>query len=93
MAETSLVNMAVAMGGSARSGNIIVIGGGVLKTLNLKIVGVSPAGYIRTILIPKASAQGAVGSSYRKGEKTVVPVTFQAIKSATGNIHITDNAA
>jgi len=92
MAESSLVNLANAIGGSVRSGNIITIGDGVLKTLNLKIEGIDPAGFLRAYQIPKATATGAVASSYRKGTKTVIPVTFQALKSATGSITIVDNA-
>ena len=93
MAESSLANLGNAMPGSVRSGNIITFGAGVMKTMNMKLVGVTPGGFIRTIQIPKATAMGAVGIPYKKGEKTVVPVTFQALKDATGLIAIIDNAA
>lgn len=94
MAESSLANIANAMAGAVLSGNILTLGAGTLKTLNLRIEGTNPAGYLRQIFIPKASATGAVGMSYKKGEKTVVPVTFRAIK-ATGSAAVTivDNAA
>ena len=84
MAESSLYNIDKAIAGSVLSGSILTIGDKVLKTMNLKIKGLNPAGFIREIFIPKATATGAVGMSYKKGEKTVVPVTFQALKPATG---------
>lgn len=62
MAENSLANIANAMAGSVlATANIITFGDGVNKTMNLRITGVSPAGYIRTINIPKATATGGVG--------------------------------
>lgn len=93
MAQSSLANLNFAIGGGVLSGNILTIGGGVLKTMNLKVEGVDPAGFKRAYHIPKATAMGAVGMSYRKGEKTVVPVTFQALKSPTGSIQLVDNTA
>jgi len=94
MAESSLYNIDKAMAGSVLSGSILTLGDGVNKTMNLKIAGTNPAGYIREILIPLATATGTVGMSYRKGEKTVVPVTFQALKPTTGKVcTIVDNAA
>jgi len=81
MAESSLDNMAKAMAGAVRSGNILTLGGGVNKTLNLKIVGINPDGYITEILIPHCTATGAVAMSYKRNEKTVIPVTFQALKT------------
>jgi len=94
MAEASLVNLNNAMAGGVRSGNILSLGAGVNKTMNLKIVGETPAGYLRTVHIPLAAAGGAVGMSYKKGEKTMVPVTFKALKSADDPACIiVDNAA
>lgn len=94
MAESSLANIANAMaGGVLTSGSIITFGNGVNKTMSLRITGTSPAGYLRTITIPKANATGAVGLAFRKDEKTVVPVTFQALKPETGKVcTIVDNA-
>ena len=62
---------------------VIELGGGVNKELNLTIEALTPSGFKRTIYIPRAVATGAVGMPYRKSEKTVVPVTFQALKSQT----------
>ena len=94
MAESSLYNIDKAIAGSVLSGSILTIGDKVLKTMNLKIAGTNPAGFNREIFIPLATATGAVGMSYKKGEKTVVPVTFQALKPATGKAcTIVDNVA
>jgi len=94
MAEASLANLNNAMAGGVLSGNILSLGGGVNKTMNLKIEGLTPAGYLRTIHIPLAAAGGTVGMSYKKGEKTIVPVTFKALKSADDPACIiVDNAA
>lgn len=84
MAESSLANINNAMAGAVLSGSKLTLGDGVNKTMNLKIAGLNPAGFIREIFVPKATATGAVGMSYKKGEKTIVPVTFQALKPATG---------
>lgn len=95
MAEASLYNLDKAMAGSVLSGNILRIGGGVLKTLSLKIEGLNPAGFTRAIYLPKATAIGAVGMSYTKDGKTVVPVTFQALKPSADEdaVQIVDNVA
>jgi len=94
MAESSLFNMDKAMAGSLLSGSILKLGAGTNKKLTVQIRGLDPAGYIRAIQIPSCTATGAVGMSYKKGEKTVVPVTFQALKT-TGHpaVTIVDNAA
>ena len=93
MAESSLVNMAYAMPGSVRSGALITLGAGAMKTMNLKIEGTNPAGYTRRIIIPKATASGSVGMAYKNGEKTIVPVTFMALKTDEAAVTIDDNAA
>ncbi len=93
MAESSLANIGNAMAGAAVSSSILSFGDGVNKTMSLRILGFNPAGLIREILVPLANANGTVGMSYKKGEKTVVPVTFQALKPADGfACTIVDNA-
>ena len=83
MAESTLANMAWAMGGAAfvPGSSILTLGAGVQKSISLLITGVSEAGFVRIIEMPKAIATGAVGMAYKKGEKTVVPVTFRALKT------------
>jgi len=94
MAESTLTNISNAMAGAVLSGSILTLGAGVNKELNFKIAGINPAGKIREIFVPRATATGAVGMSYKKGEKTVVPVTFQALKPTTGHTcTIVDNVA
>ena len=84
MAESSLANMDAAIAGSVLAAPQItigkIVGGGVQKEKAIRIVGTNPAGTPRTILIASATATGTVGMQYRKGEKTIVPVTFQALK-------------
>ena len=93
MAESSLYNIDKAIAGAVLSGSILKLGAGVNKTMNLKIAGTNPAGFNREIFIPLATATGAVGMAYKKGEKTVVPVTFQALKGDSPALTIVDNAA
>ena len=93
MAESSLFNMDKAMAGSVLSGNVMTLGGGVNKLLNLTIEAITPSGFKRTIYVPRAHATGAVGMPYKKGEKTVVPITFQALKGDEYAVLIVDCAA
>ena len=91
MAESSLANMDKAIAGSVLAGSTITIGGGVNKEMSIKVVGTNPAGNARTIEIPLATALGTVGMAYKKGEKTVVPVSFQALKGASDVCTIVDS--
>lgn len=84
LAEATLNNLFKAMAGAAQVGNVITIGGGVDKEMSIKIVGKNPAGFNRTIELPVAVASGTVGLAWRKNEKTIVPVTFEAMESTTG---------
>ncbi len=94
MAESSLFNLYNAIAGSVLSGNVLTLGTGVLRKVSLKLTGLSPAGYTRTIELPIVTATGTVGMSYKRVEKTIVPVTFEALKPATGSIFtLVDNAA
>ena len=94
LAESSLFNLAIAMPGAVLSGNILTIGAGVMKTMNIRFEGVSPEGFLRQIFLPKCTATGTVGMPYKKGEKTVVPVTLMALKpSGEAAYTVVDNAA
>ena len=93
MAESSLANMDKAIAGSVLAGSVITIGGGTNKKMSVKIVGRNPAGFARTIEIPLATATGTVGMSYKKGSKTVVPVTFSALYNSGTVCTITDSAS
>ncbi len=94
MAESSLFNMDKAMSGSVLSGSILKLGGGVAKKLTIQIRATNPASHIRAIQIPSCVARGAVGIPYMKGTKTIVPVTFFALKTANHPaVTMVDNAA
>ena len=93
MAESSLVNMDKAIAGSVLAGSVITIGGGINKKMSVKVVGKNPAGFNRTLEIPLATATGTVGMSYKKGGKTVVPVTFAALYNNGTVFTITDAAS
>lgn len=91
MAESSLANIGNAMAGAVVAGGVLTLDAGVNKTMNLKIKGTNPDGFIREIYVPMATTVGTVGMSYKKGEKTVVPVTFQALKDISDACTIVDN--
>jgi len=93
MAESSLTNIDKAIAGSVMAGSVITIGGGVNKKMAVKITGKNPAGFNRVIEIPVATANGNVGMAYKKGAKTVVPVTFTALYNAGVVCTITDSAS
>ena len=79
MAEGTLVNMSKAIPGSVLAGNVLTVGGGALQSGALTLVGKSPAGKDRTIAFTEVNPTGEVGIPYKKGEISVVPVTFSAL--------------
>jgi len=90
-AEGTLDNLVAAIPGSAINvgGTVVTIGGGLagdplLQIFELDLVGVDPAGGARTINIPEVNPTGEVGVPYKKGEISVVPVTFSALVADTG---------
>jgi hypothetical protein len=82
MAESTLINLNLAMAGSLLEGSIIELGGGTMKTMNLKLEGTNPEGYLLAIMMPKCTTMGTVGTAYKKGEKNVIPIALQALKSS-----------
>lgn len=94
LAERTLRNMNNAMAGAVLVGNILTLGGGVNKTMNLRISGINEDGFFTQWFFPKATATGAVGMPFKKGEKTVIPVTWQALKPQNEPaVTIVNNAA
>src|ERR1035437_4389104 len=71
MAESSLYNLDKAMAGSVLTGSVIAIGGGVDKTMSLRIIGKNPAGQDRTWIFPLVVASGNVGLKYTKKSETI----------------------
>lgn len=90
LAEASLYNLDKAMAGASLSGNMITLGGGVIKKVALRLTGHTPDGYLASIFVGKATAVGAVATPFKKGEASIVPVEFQALKS---DIYVVYNAA
>lgn len=91
MAEASLRNLNQAMAGGVLAGGTITLGGGVIKEVSVKLTGTNPTGGARVIELPLATATGAVGMAYKKGAATIVPVTFEALKSASPPATIIDS--
>ena len=88
-AEGTLNNLVAAIPGSAISGAVVTIGGGystdpLLQEFQLDVKGLNPAGAARTINIPKVNPTGEIGIPYKKGEISVIPVTFSALVADTG---------
>ena len=93
MAEASMYNLDKAMSGSLLSGSILKLGAGTLKTMNARIELTNPTGYKRHILIPSCFATGGVAMQSRKNEKTIVPITLKALKTANeAAVTIVENA-
>lgn len=84
MAEASLANLDNTIAGSILAGAVITIGGGTMQEKAIKVVGEAPSGATRTIYMPYVNPVGVVGQSYRKDNKTIVPVTFKAFRNADG---------
>ena len=93
LAENLLANLREAMPGASGVAPIINLGGGVLQTMSVRFVGGGPTGVAtRTIYAKYAHPVGPVGMSYKKGEKTLIPVAFKAYQGEAGGnaIIITD---
>jgi len=94
LAETSLFNIDKAIAGSVLAGSVVTIGGGAFKEMSIKVVGKNPAGFDRTIEVYKAVSVGKVGMAYKKNQKTVLPVTFRALKETGHDVMtITDSTS
>lgn len=90
-AEGELANLCAAIPGSAinAGGDVLTIGGGqagglLLQKFSLTLVGKNPAGGARTIALTAVNPTGEVGVPYKKGEISVVPVTFSCLVADTG---------
>lgn len=85
LAESSLFNIAAAMAGASLSGNVLRLGGGVLKEMNIRITGLNPEGtFQRAYYFPRVAAVGGVTMALKRAEKTVFPITLRCIKPADG---------
>ncbi len=93
IAENTQLLYEVGMAGALTGGaGVVDLGGGAINTMALKITGTAPGATTRTIYVPYANPTGTVGSSYRKGEKTIIPLEFKAYQGVAGGdvVTITD---
>ena len=93
LAENLLANLENVMAGALTGGaGIVDLGAGAMREMALKFTGLTTGGLTRTIYIPYANPTGVVGSSYRKGEKTITPLEFKAYQGVAGGdvVTITD---
>ena len=85
LAENLLANLENAMAGGPTGGaGIVDLGGGAMRDMAMRFVGVAPAGTTRTVYIPYAHPVGTVGMAYKKGSKTLIPVAFKAYQGVSG---------
>jgi len=85
MAEGSLYNLDKAMAGGVLAGGTVTLDAGVLKEMQLRLTGTNPTGGNRVILLPLVTATGTSAVPYKKGEASVVPATFEALKDSGGS--------
>ena len=85
MAEGTLDNMTAAIPSASLAVATITLGGGSLQDTTLTLVGTDPAGAARTITLASVNPVGEVGIPYKKGEISIVPVTFSAVVDDSGN--------
>lgn len=94
LAENLLANLENAMAGALTGGaGVVDLGAGAQRSLALKFVGGGPSGVTtRTIYVRYAHPVGTVGMAYKKGEKTIIPVSFKAYQGVSGGdvVVITD---
>ncbi len=95
VAEGAMADLAAAIPGAvATSPTITTIGGGTLQSHRLTLVGINPAGLPRVIVLTAVNPTGEIGVPYKKGEVSVVPMTFSALVSSVGVFgSLTDAAA
>ena len=93
LSENLLANLENAMAGALTGGaGIINLGAGAQRTMAMKFIGTAPSGTTRTIYIAYATPMGTVGMAYKKGEETIIPVSFAAYQGVSGasTVIITD---
>ncbi len=82
IAEGLLANLEAAIPGSSLLADVLTLGGTVLQEKALTLVGQAPFATPteeRLITLPKCNPTGEVALPYKKGEITIVPVTFSAL--------------
>jgi hypothetical protein len=79
LAESSLYNIDKSIAGTVLAGSIITFGGGIIKTMSVRVTGKDPAGNARTLVFSNCTASANVSMKYTKAGKTIVPVSFSAL--------------
>lgn len=91
MAEATLENLALAWGyaanavstaGSAKTFKLAVFDTGIPNEKSLRFTGKSPDGLARVYTSRRVVSVSAVGTSYKRGEATVIPVEFRVLPDA-----------
>jgi hypothetical protein len=86
IAEGELANLVASIPGSSINvgGDTVTLGGSDLQGFSMVLVGEAPAAGTRTITLTRVQPIGEVGIPYKKGEVSIVPVTFACIVSDAG---------
>lgn len=80
VAEGTLVNLAAAIPGSElTAATLITLGGHALQEHRLTLKGTTPLGRARVIVLTLVNPTGEVATPYKKGDISVVPMTFSAL--------------
>ena len=95
VAEGTLANLGAAIPGSDELvAGTLTIGGQDLQEHRLTLRGTTPAGRDRVIVLTSVNPTGEVTTPYKKGEVTVVPMTFSALVDDSSEFgSVTDAAA
>jgi hypothetical protein len=84
VAEGALANLAAAIPGCDLTGATLTVGGSDLQEHRLTLKGLNPAGYARVIVLTLVNPTGEVATPYKKGDVSVVPMTFSALVDDSG---------
>jgi len=79
VAEGAIANLAAAIPGSVLALAVLTVGGSALQEHRLTLKGLNPAGHERVIVLTNVNPTGEVVTPYKKGEVSVVPMTFSAL--------------
>ena len=80
VAEGALANLEAAIPGSdILVAGTLTIGGQALQEHRLTLKGIDPAGFPRVIVLTSVNPTGEVVTPYKKGDVSVVPMTFSAL--------------
>lgn len=84
VAEGALADLAAAIPGSSLVDTVLTLGGAALQQHRLTLKGINPAGRARVIVLTSVNPMGEVAMPYKRGEVSIVPMTFSALVAAGG---------